>query len=128
MSQPSIFDVLERVTQQIPGCLMTSVVDLDSGISLATVGASGSMTSAEADAYHSDLYRLIERSMAMLESHQPVEGLVLMGRSATFVSAPLGDSGHFWHVATEVDTTIGFTQALMRKYQADVTQSLGQLL
>lgn len=127
MSQNSIFEVLQQVAANIPGCLFTSIVDADSGMSLASVSPRGE-DAAGADAFHSDLYRLIQRSMQMLESPQPIEGVVLVGDSAIFLSIPFPNSTYFWHMATDLDTTVGFTQALMRKYSGAVTQSLGQLL
>ncbi len=127
MSQHSIFEILQQVAQNIPGCLMTSVVDADSGMSLASV-SQDTLSAATADAYHADLYRSIERSMNMLENPKPVEGVVLVGESAVFISAPFLESTYFWHVVTDLDTTVGFTQALMRKYRPQVEESLRQVL
>ena len=123
----TIFDLLEQVAQNIPGCLMTSVVDAQHGMSLASVSRD-SLSAATADAYHSDLYKSLHTSMRMLESTQHVEGIVLVGDDAIFLSFPFEDSSYFWHVVTDLDTTIGFTQALMKKFRPMVTQSLSDIL
>lgn len=126
--QPSIFDVLQHLSSSVPGCLMMSVVDVDSGMSLAAVHHPEIQGVDAADAYHGELYRLIERSMSMLESSQGVEHLVLVGDGAIYLSSPLPNTRYFWHVVTSADTTVGFTQALMRKYQPEIERSLQELM
>ncbi len=128
MSQGSIFDVLQHLSAHIPGCLMTSVVDVDSGMSLAAVHHPDIAGTDAADAYHGELYRLIHRSMDMLDAPQFVEHLVLVGEGAIFLSSPVPATRYFWHVVTGAETTIGFTQALMRKYQAEVERSVVELM
>ena len=128
MSQLSIFEVLQQVANNIPGCLMTSVVDADSGMSLASVTPDDAVDAASADAFHSDLYRLVHRSMQTLDSPQAVDGLVLVGEHAIFLSIPFPNSTYFWHMVTDLDTTVGFTQALMRKYSGPVMQSMSAVL
>ncbi len=128
MSQPSIFDVLQHISSSIPGCLITSIVDVDSGMSLAAVHHPEIAGTDAADAYHGELYRLIHRSMDMLDSPQFVEHLVLVGEGAIFLSCPVPGTRYFWHVVTGIDTTVGFTQALMRKYQQDVETSVTDLM
>ena len=107
---------------------MTSIVDVDSGMSLAAVHHSDVDTTDAADAYHGELYRLIHRSMDMLDSPQFVEQLVLVGEGAIFLSTPVPGTRYFWHVVTGVDTTVGFTQALMRKYHHNIEQSVTELM
>ena len=77
MSQ-SIFEILQQVTGSIPGCAFTSIVDASTGMSLASVpGPQQTEGSPEAaDAYHSDLYRLVSRALEALESQQSLRGLV----------------------------------------------------
>lgn len=129
MSELSIFQVLQQVADHIPGCLMTSVVDGESGMSLASVSPRvDAGAAAGADAFHSDLYRLVQRSMAMLEAEQDIEGVVLVGEAAIFISAPLPQGALFWHVVTDLDTTVGFSQALMRKYLPQVQRAMAYLI
>lgn len=127
MSDVTIFDLLKNVSANIPGCLMTSIVDSESGVSLASVGSRDVLTE-QADAYHAEMYRLIAKSMQMLDSEQPIEGTVLVGDQAIFVSLPFSNSTYFWQVVTGLDTTVGFTQALMRKYQGEIASSISHLL
>ena len=128
MSQASIFDLLQQISSSIPGCLLTSIVDVDSGMSLAAVHHPSLQATDAADAYHGELYRLIHRSMDMLDAPQFVEQLVLVGEGAIFLSSPIPKTRYFWHVVTGCDTTIGFTQALMRKHRADIEESVSQLV
>ncbi len=75
---------------------------------------------AGADAFHSDLYRSAVGALEELGSTEPVQHVVVQGRATTFISCPLGDSGFFWHVVTDSRTTLGFTQAVMRKYREEI--------
>ena len=129
MSQ-SIFEILQQVTESIPGCAFTSIVDASTGMSLASVpGPQQTEGSPEAaDAYHSDLYRLVSRALDALESHQSLRGLVLHSEKFTFISQPLPDSTYMWHVVTVSATTVGFTQAMMRKFQPGVLEMVGPLM
>ena len=66
--------------------------------------------------------------MQMLDSPQTIDGLVLVGERAIFISIPFPNSTYFWHMVTDLDTTVGFTQALMRKYTGAVMQSMSAVL
>lgn len=124
----TIFELLHRVASDIPGCLHTSVVDIESGMSLAAVSlGQDSLSAAGADAYQSDLFRLIEQASEGLESNGAPESVVIIGESAVFISSPFPHTTYFWHVVTSIDTTIGFTQAIMRKYQQPLIDSISNV-
>ena len=125
----TIFEILHRVAQDIPGCLHTSVVDLDSGMSLAAVSpGQDSLTAAGGDAYQSDMFRLIGQAAEGLKSSPVPESVVLIGERSIFISSPFPQTSFFWHVVTSIDTTIGFTQAIMRKYQQPLVESISSVL
>jgi predicted regulator of Ras-like GTPase activity (Roadblock/LC7/MglB family) len=119
---PTLNELLAQIAQEVPGCLMTSVVDLDSGLALASV-SHDSLAAAGADAYHADIYRALYRAASALEGAQHPEAVVLMSHHAVFLSVPFGGTTCFWHVVTRIDTTIGFTQALIRKYYHAMEQA-----
>jgi len=123
-----LFEVLDRVASELPGCQLTSIVSLESGLSLACVARDGNDHAAAADAYHSNLYRLVRNALAELGDVSPIDDVVIVGTRRVFVSRPLGTSGYFWHVSTSVETTLGFTQAVMRKYQGEVQKGIEDLL
>lgn len=123
-----LFDVLQKVADELPGCELTSIVSLDSGLSLACVAPGRDDAAAGADAFHSELYRVIRNALSELGNDAPVDGVVVQGKQRVFVSRPVGGLGYFWHVATRAETTLGFTQAVMRKYQSDVESGLRELL
>lgn len=123
-----LFDVLQLVADELPGCELTSVVNLDSGLSLAAVTAGNSEDAAGADAFHSELYRLVQNAMGELGSQDTISDIVVQGKRRLYISTPLGKSGYFWHVATRADTTLGFTQAVMRKYREEVEAGVAALV
>lgn len=124
----TLMDTLQRIATELPECQLTSVVDFESGLSLACVAPAGTDEAAGADAFHCNLYRLVRSALSELGDDDDVDDVVIHGARRTFVSRPLGDSGYFWHVATGADTTLGFTQAVMRKYQREVQQGIDELL
>jgi hypothetical protein len=126
--QPSIFELLSAIASEIPGCISTSVVDIESGMSLAAITRQDSLSAAGADAFHCDVYRSLQRAASALEGQQHPEAIVIMSQRAVFISLPFGGTPYFWHVVTPLDTTIGFTQALMRKYYHQVDHSLRILM
>ena len=88
------------------------------------------LVEAGADAYHSDLYRLLGGVLRDLDSAQTPRGVVLTSREAVFISLPLPlpETGYLWHVVTDRKTTVGFTQAVMRKHASRIEDSIRGLL
>lgn len=122
-----LFDVLRKMADELPGCELTSVVAFDTGLSLACVSSSPDGAAA-ADAFHSELYRVAGRAMTEIGIDAPIEDVVVQGDRHVYVSSPIGNTGYFWHVATGVETTLGFTQALMRKYRDDIEAGVKELI
>ena len=123
-----LFDRLRTVADELPGCRLTSIVSFETGLSLASVADGAEEEAAGADAFHNEMYRQIATALRELESSQAIENLVVQGRKAIFVSTPLGDSGYFWHVATDASTTLGYTQAVMRKWRDEIENSVDAFL
>lgn len=122
-----LFDVLKKMADELPGCELTSIVAFETGLSLACVSPNQDGAAA-ADAFHSELYRIANTAIGELGVDAPIDDVVVQGERRTFVSSPIGDSGYFWHVATRAGTTLGFTQALMRKYRDEIEQGVRELL
>lgn len=123
-----LFSLLEDIAEQLPGCQMASIVDLESGMQLASVGEHDAAATAGADAFQSELYRRAAELVERLDAEGPIETVVLESNGTTFVSEPIGESGYFWHVATEANTTLGFTRAVMRKYRGRVLEGVEALV
>lgn len=124
----TIFELLHRVAHDIPGCLHTSVVDIESGMSLAAISpGQDNLGAAGADAYQSDLFRQIRQASEGLQSKRLPESVVIIGEMSIFISSPFPQTTYFWHVVTSIDTTIGFTQAIMRKYQQPLIDSISNV-
>ncbi len=123
-----LFKVLEDLSAQLPGCKMASIVDLESGMQLACVAPKHATSAAGADAFQSELYRQLEELIPTLDCDGPLESIVLESSETTFVSEPVGHTGYFWHVATDQNTTLGFTQAIMRKYRSRIEESVKSLV
>lgn len=123
-----LFHILEELSNQLPGCKMASIVDLQTGMQLASVGGAGGAKAAGADAFQSELYNQLGGLSEALGAVGEPEMLVVESGQTTFVSELIGESGYLWHVATDAETTLGFTQAIMRKYRERVTQGVAQLV
>ena len=117
-------ELLDSVREELPQCELTSVVSLQTGLSLAASGSRPAVDAATADAFSGELYRLI----ANLFPEERPDDVVVRGPSHVFVSTRLDDTGYFWHLSTRAEVTLGFTQAVMRKYQQRVTDAVGTLL
>ena len=129
MTPSLLHNLLRQSSAQIPNCVMNSIVDATSGMALVSASlGTDPHVGASADAYHTELYRLVTRSMDMLDASQQARGIVLTGPSLIFYSLPFPGSPYFWHVVTSTDTMTGFTQAVMRKFQAPLWESMSQLL
>ena len=126
MSDATIFDLIGELSARIPDCVVVSVVDARDGMSLAAVSPTGADATG-ADAYQAELYRLIERAMEMLDRGRDLESIVLLSGELACLSAPIESEPYFWFVVTERATTVGFTQALMRKYSPRVAASVRAL-
>ena len=121
-------DTLAELSGKMPGCLHTSVIDSTTGLALAASSASDPISSAGADAFHSDLYRLSESVLKGIPTAQKPRELVLTSQEATFVSVPVEETGYLWLVVAGRDTTVGFIQALMRKHISRIEEGLRTLV
>lgn len=124
----TLHELLEELAGHLPGCLHTSIIDVQTGLSLATSSAVDPMNAAGADAFHTDLYRLGRQVAEQFSTADGVEEMVLSSEEAIFVSTPVEETGFLWLVVTKPDSTVGFTQVMMRKHARRVGQSLGELL
>lgn len=123
----SLFDLLNSTASQLPGCLSSSIVSLDSGLPLATVATIDDDDAAAADAFHSDVFRSIEVALEELAPSESIRAIVIGAEDLTFVSMTLPEARFFWHVVTESTTTLGFTQAVMRKNRDTIASSVLEL-
>jgi hypothetical protein len=119
-----LFSVLEDLSAQLPGCKMASIVDLESGMQLASVAGELVAQAAGADAFQSEMYGRIEALVGVLGTDGGPQSVVLECDRTTFVSELIGQTGYFWHVATDSGTTLGFTQAIMRKYRSRIADGV----
>ena len=118
---------LEELKHELPGCIATSIVSVDDGLALASV-ADDHAGSAGADAFHSNVYHLIRTVLDEVNSEESPESIVIESEHLTFVSSPIANTRYFWHVVTNSKTTLGFTHAVMRKFRADLSRSVTDLL
>ena len=124
----TLIELLDKVRDELPGCELMSVVSFDSGLSLAASSAAAPNDSAAADAFGSEVYRLARSALGESGLSSDIDDVVIQGRARTLVSTPLGDTGYFWHISTRADTTLGFTQAVMRKYLGEIVEGVNALV
>ncbi|MGM0556240.1 MAG: hypothetical protein ACQEVA_07660 [Myxococcota bacterium] len=122
-----LFNLLKEVRDDLPGCKLASIVDLESGMELAAVSEYESHLTEGTDAFLSDLYRVMRTAMPSFKLEGDVEAVVLDADETTFVSEPIGETNYFWHVATDHATTLGFVQAIMRKYRDRIAEGVREL-
>ena len=125
----SLSDMLQDMVDQLPGCLHTSVIDGNTGLSLVSVSDEvDALDAAGTDAYHNDLYRLSKSTLEGSPLTDEVSEVIMTSRQARFVSVPVGDSGYLWLVVTRRDATVGFIQAMMRKHVEKIGEGLSALV
>ncbi len=127
MSLP-LHKLLEELAGELPGCFHTSVIDARTGLSLASNSQGDPINAAGTDAFHTDLYRLGREAAGQLSKAKDVQEMVLTSREAVYLSTPVEETGFLWLVVTEPDSTVGFTQAMMRKHLGRVHESLQALV
>ncbi len=121
-------ELLNQVRDELPGCELTSIVSFESGLSIAASTSASSDARAAVDAYDGEVHRLLSRVLVDSGLDNDIDDIVIKGSTRTLVSTPLGDTGYFWHLSTSAETTLGFTQAVMRKYHADVMHGVADLV
>lgn len=122
-----LFSLLKEVREDLPGCKLASIVDFESGMELAAVSDFESHRTEGTDAFLSDLYRVMISAMPAFNLEGDVEAVVLDADETTFVSEPINGTDYFWHVATDHETTLGFVQAIMRKYRDRIEDGVREL-
>ena len=122
-----LFDILSDVRDELPGCRLTSIVNMQSGMQLASVADIEAHMAEGADAFQSELYRAIQSALPAFNVDGELEALVLDADETTFISEPVPGTEYFWHVATDSSTTLGFTQAIMRKFRDDIAEGVQSL-
>lgn len=123
-----LFSLLKDISDQLPGCVMASIVDQTTGMQLAAVSEGDQAAAAGADAFQSELYREATNLVPLIGAKGEVESIVLETEGKTLVAEPIGETGYFWHVATDGETTLGFTQAIMRKFRSRVLEDVTELV
>ena len=121
-----LFESLHQFIRELPGCESTSVVSFESGLPLCAVTSDGSEPSG-AHAFHADLYRRIYGALSELQKDDSVDGVVIGSDCHQIVSQPIGKTGYFWHVVTHRTTTLGFVQAIMRKYGEGIENAVREV-
>ena len=124
----TLLELLGQVREELSGCDVTSIVSFESGLSLAASADIETHDAAAADAFGSVLYRLLRNAVEDAGLEGAVDDIVIQSPARTLVSTQLGDTGYFWHLSTRPDITLGFTQAVMRKYHGEVEQGVRELL
>jgi predicted regulator of Ras-like GTPase activity (Roadblock/LC7/MglB family) len=122
-----LFKLLKEVRNDLPGCKLASIVDLESGMELAAVSEFQGHRTEGTDAFLSDLYRVMHSAMPSFNLEGDVQAVVLDADKTTFVSEPIAETNYFWHVATDHETTLGFVQAIMRKYRERIEEGVREL-
>lgn len=120
----NLSELLDIVREELPQCELTSVVDLKTGLSLATSGVRDPVSAAMVDAFGGEAYRLV----ALLLPGRATDNIVMRGPTHVFVSTLLDDTGYYWHLSTRAEITLGFSQAVIRKYHARVTEVVRALV
>ena len=113
---------LIRMSEDLPGCLAISVVNLDQGLPLLSIGDLDGI--AGADAFHSNLYTLLHRGLGEMGADQSIKSVVIESKHSKFVSAQLAETGYFIHLICEKKTTLGFVHAVIRKYSRALIEEL----
>ena len=122
----SLHHLLTKLAERVPGCVATSVVGMDDGLPLLSIG---DIDTAAPDAFHSELFRRTEQALVDLGATvSNVKGSVLEASEHVFIASPIGDTNFFWHVVVERGTTLGFVQAMMRKNEGELLGELVALL
>lgn len=124
----SLHELLTDLTTALPGCLHSSVIDRETGLSLTSISSGDPLDGAGADAFQNDLYRLTDLLVQGAGLSGEIDGMVLTSNQARFVSVPVPETTFLWLVVTRRETTVGFTQAIMRKHAPRVGESLSALL
>lgn len=124
----TLVDLLHQVREELPGCEFTSVVEVESGLSLVSSQAIARDDVEALDAFETELHRVLQHALHQSGADVPVDDVVIQGRERTLVTLRLGESGYFLHVVTSAKTTLGFTQAVMRKYQAQILERVDALV
>lgn len=122
-----LIKMLQEVRNDLPGCKLASIVDRESGMELAAVSEQKGRSTEGTDAFLSDLYRVMRSAMPAFNLEGEVEAVVLDADETTFVSEPISGTNYFWHVATDHATTLGFVQAIMRKYRDQIREGVSEL-
>ncbi|MBH24779.1 MAG: hypothetical protein CMH57_10070 [Myxococcales bacterium] len=120
----NILEVLEAFAQEVPGFLTCSVVSLLDGTNIGSVGVVENFDPAAADAYFSEVLKKNTAALDSLGLQADTEDVLLTTRSAFFLARALPETPYFWNVITTRRGSLGFTRALMRKYEARIVQTL----
>lgn len=124
----SLMKLLDRVRGELPNCDMASVVNAQSGLALAASMNAAASDGAAADAFTSQLVRDLAEAANDAGVDGTPEDVVLQGASRIMVLQPLDGSGFYWLVSTAATTTLGFTQAVMRKYRDAIAAEVSELI
>lgn len=105
---------LQLISEELPGFISVSIVHLAQGLPL--VSASNLDGNPGADAFHASLYGMLHRGLDEMGADQKISSIVIGSQQLNFYSTQLGDTGYFIHLISEKSATLGFVNAVIRKY------------
>ncbi len=120
----TLLDALEHFARQVPGLLNTSIVHTDEGTSIGAVAHDDDLDGAAADAWFAEMLVKNQQALDAAGFDDVTEDIVTTSASSFALTRPLAGTDYFWTAITTRSGNPGLTRALMRKFEAQIIESL----
>ncbi|MEM7480201.1 MAG: DUF4388 domain-containing protein [Acidobacteriota bacterium] len=120
--------VLDRFRDEVPEFVSTDIVSIDSGLSIGGATLDADFDSSVASASYAEVVKSNRRALDLLGLGADSTEDILISTAKVFILLRMLGSEYYHVVAITRKGNLGFARAIMKKYEPQLLQSVGQLV
>jgi predicted regulator of Ras-like GTPase activity (Roadblock/LC7/MglB family) len=113
---------MEKLITEIPGMIAVCVVDINSGMSLASHSNVPSFDPDIASAFNAEVIRQKQKAMAALRlTNETIEDILITLTNQIHILKLVGNGNYFLYVAANSkEVNLGIARSVIRRYAAEI--------
>lgn len=117
-----IQELVERMSQELPGVLAAAVVTIDDGMSIAEANCREEIETAAASAYLASIVKSNAKAIRLLADDEEIDDILVTTSQYHFIIRHQPDLPFFIFLMTSKETWLGKARMLIKKYEEQFGQ------
>lgn len=118
-------NLIDQMSQELPGVLAAAVVTVEDGMSIAEVSRQDDVEPAAASAYLASIVKSNAKAINLLADDEVVDDILITTRQYHFIIRHDDGQPFFIFVMTTKDEWLGKARLLIKKYEPQFTKFSG---